>query len=911
MNHEFNRGLRAITAPIALALGLALTASAHAQATDGPAATMQAGAAAQIAVLQQIKTSKTAQQDKIGSRLYLALLKQRGDARLASLTEFQFLTTGKDGRTPVDILLSRKDGATALLQKLAALDAELLSSKEGAYRDGLISARLRLADLESLAAMSQISRIRESVGAVTHAINVSEGVQTHGADDALATYGATGAGVKLCALSDGVNSLATSIASGDLPAVDVLPGQAGDGDEGTAMLEILHDMAPSATLGFASAFNGEGQFAQNIRDLATDGCNVIVDDVIYYDESPFQDGPVAQAVNDVTAAGVLYFSSAGNENNKADGNSGTWEGDFHASAAVNPAPLTGIGPLHDFGDGGVSIPITDSGSASVLLWAESYDLSGGVASTDYDLYLLNSSMTSVVNASTDHQNGSGGDDIPYEYIGSGSSGQRLVVNRVAAGTTSSVPMFNLIVFRGQLTQSLATTGATRGHSAAAAAFSTAATPAGASWDGITPDGPNPGLFTSVNASESFTSDGPRRIILSPTGVELTPGNRTSTGGVLRQKPDITAADGVSTSAPGFDPFYGTSAAAPHAAAIAGLLKSELPALAPADIRNLLISTAIDIEVPGVDVSTGAGIVMPVPALQAGGAIPQPYLSAGSAKFTQVSGDGDAFIEPNETWSISVALTNIGGATAKNIKGTLSTVTPKAKITTAVSPYANLKATKTGKNTTPFVFKLPPSFPCGGTIAFSLSVSYNSGASPQSFPFSTETGGTGTAKNFVYSGSPVAIPDAGAAVTAPINVSGFSGTVSDVNLTIAGSSCNTDIGSTTVGIDHSFVGDLEISLIAPNGSSAKLIDNAGGSGNNFCQTVLDDQGGGPGIQSIVSSSAPFTGSFTPANPLAALNGSTGNGTWALQAKDTAGADTGSIRAFKIRLTGPKVCNVPTP
>ena len=81
----------------------------------------------------------------------------------------------------------------------------------------------------------------------------------------------TGVGVKLCALSDGVDSLDASEAAGELPDVDVLPGQAGDGDEGTAMLEILHDLAPGAELGFATAFTSDASFADNIRALRIGG----------------------------------------------------------------------------------------------------------------------------------------------------------------------------------------------------------------------------------------------------------------------------------------------------------------------------------------------------------------------------------------------------------------------------------------------------------------------------------------------------------------------------------------------------------------------------------------------------------------------------------------------------------------
>jgi hypothetical protein len=80
----------------------------------------------------------------------------------------------------------------------------------------------------------------------------------------------TGIGTKLCALSDGVNSLAASQTAGELPAVDVLPGQAGSGDEGTAMLQIMHDLAPGAELGFATAVISAAGFADNIRRLRRD-----------------------------------------------------------------------------------------------------------------------------------------------------------------------------------------------------------------------------------------------------------------------------------------------------------------------------------------------------------------------------------------------------------------------------------------------------------------------------------------------------------------------------------------------------------------------------------------------------------------------------------------------------------------
>src|SRR5262249_27542376 len=125
-----------------------------------------------------------------------------------------------------------------------------------------------------------------------------------------------------------------------------------------------------------------------------------------------------------------------------------------------------------------------------------------------------------------------------------------------------------------------------------------------------------------------------------------------------------------------------------------------------------------------------------------------------------------------------------------------------------------------------------------------------------------------------------------------------------------SACTTAIGATTVGLDHTFVGDLVITLTSPHGTTVTLInrltDGAGdNSGNNFCQTVLDD-GASASIQSQSTGAAPFTGTFTPANSLAAFNGENPNGTWTLAVQDRAFLDTGSVRAFSLI-----VASVPTP
>src|SRR5262249_37419340 len=141
-------------------------------------------------------------------------------------------------------------------------------------------------------------------------------------------------------------------------------------------------------------------------------------------------------------------------------------------------------------------------------------------------------------------------------------------------------------------------------------YSVAATPAQNPWGSITVRGPYPNAFNSSNEVELFSSDGPRRLFYTSDGVPFTPGNVSSTGGIVRQKPDLSAADGVSvTGVGGFgSPFYGTSAAAPHAGAIAALLKSAKANLTAAELRAALTRTAVDIMGVGEDRDSGAGIV---------------------------------------------------------------------------------------------------------------------------------------------------------------------------------------------------------------------------------------------------------------------------------------------------------------
>ena len=298
----------------------------------------------------------------------------------------------------------------------------------------------------------------------------SEADTTHRAAEARSFFGVTGAGVKVGVLSNGVASLASQQAAGELPAVTVLPGQAGSGDEGTAMLELVNDLAPGAQLFFATALPTQAAFATNILNLRAAGCDIIVDDVGYFREAVFADDNVAQAVNSVTASGGLYFSSAGNEGNKDDNTSGVWEGDFLDSGTGTAGTVTiAGGTFHNFGGGVTNDQLTagNGGGAPIgLFWSDPLGGSGN----DYDLYILDAGLTTVVNAATNVQDGN---DDPVELSTiSPAAGRRLLIFKKTAAALRAV---HLNTFRGRL--AINTTGQTHGHSAAADAYSVAATPA--------------------------------------------------------------------------------------------------------------------------------------------------------------------------------------------------------------------------------------------------------------------------------------------------------------------------------------------------------------------------------------------------------------------------------------------------
>ncbi|MHA3703992.1 S8 family serine peptidase [Jatrophihabitans sp. YIM 134969] len=918
------RSPRRITPLLATAAALAVVASALAAtpAAAAPAApgALPATAVAQIDALASAKAHRSPTDRKVSSQLLTAATQRAGKAPAAGVGSLATtVTLQPDGRTHVRVALAAGADRKAVAALVTARGGEV----RGVWSDS-VDADVPLSAVTTLAASTLVARIDPAdratladAGPAAHNplqariartaaptpgraddTTVSEGDTSLATALARSRYHVGGTGITVGVLSDGVSSLQRSIETGELPAdTTVLPGQQGQGDEGTAMLEIVHDVAPKAKLLFATAFESADGFAANIRALRAAGADIIVDDVIYYAESPFQDGPLAQAVSDVIADGAEYFSSAGNQGNLDDRTSGTWEGDFVSSGQSLPKY---VGKALDFAPGAVvqaSNPLSDfaAGTVTTLFWADPL----GRAKDDYDLYVLDATGR-VVAMSNDTQDG---DDDPFEALQVPyDSGLRLAVVKYAGADR----YLQVTTFGGQFTSAngltgYATAGAIRGHAAVPAAYAVAAAPAATALPfavapGVkNPTGPFPGSYTRTQKSEAFSSDGPRRVFFTPDGRALTPGNTTTTGGQVRQKPDITSADGTSSSIFGFDPFFGTSAAAPHAAALAALVLSGNPGLSPSGLRSALTSSAIDIEDKGWDRDTGYGIPTGTRTLATTGTTPQPLVQAGTPTVAP-AGTTPRYLEPGETSKVLVPLTNNGDGAAANVN--VAVTSTNSKVTPALVQVGSIPAGAT-KNAAVTV-TVPRTLQPGDPVAFAVTVRFTGSLSPTTHSATVAVGRPATTpQTFAYTGPVVPIPDGDpTGVSVPLVVSGVR-TISAITFSIDGTDCSTDAGA---GIQHTAVYDLVARLTGPDGRSVSLFNRmAGFHGHNFCQTVLDDSAP-TSIQNEPDFDAPFTGRYQPDEPLKPFLGTNGDGTWTFTVHDDAAGDTGVLHAVSLHLSG---------
>src|SRR5215470_4137200 len=337
-------GLRPTPAIIlAVAVALLLSASARARPAAEPS-------------LEVVSSHLRAARDLARQRMPLAFI-----------AEADPLVRLRGGRLEIEISFSTL--APSVVDAISALGVLI---EHVSYRYGRVLAQADTTQLAALAGLPGVTAIHPLYGAQRSAGAVpGQGDAGMHADVARARFGVDGTGVRVGILSDSFHERIGGVIDGsgctrrlagsssqftaDLPpAVFVLDdGPPGSSDEGAALAEIVHDIAPGADLLFASAYPDEATFAEAIDKLVGCGADVLVDDVLFFAEPMFQDGMIAQAAQAAVDGGAEFFSATGNQggtgvdqvyrdavpdqNGHADPPTGN---DFHDFGGQRFAPIT-------------------------------------------------------------------------------------------------------------------------------------------------------------------------------------------------------------------------------------------------------------------------------------------------------------------------------------------------------------------------------------------------------------------------------------------------------------------------------------------------------------------------------------------------------------------------------------------
>jgi hypothetical protein len=435
---------------------------------------------------------------------------------------------------------------------------------------------------------------RNSVGGAA-----TEGDAILRADVARSAFGVSGAGVKVGVISDGVDFLGASQASGDLPFVEVL--RAGSGNEGTAMLEIVHDLAPGAALAYWGPATS-AEMVEGINTFRDVGARIVVDDLSFFGEPKFQDGMIAQTAQAFAQNGRAYVTSAGNHAQRH----------YRAAYARQPAsfPSSDYPAVHNYNPGGEDIgndiTVPNGCSLTVILqWNNAW----GASADDFDLYIVRSDFV-ILGAAEGAQSGT---QNPIEFASwtNDTGGSVTVFIAVAEFALSSSPGSLVLDYFVRSNCSLPLQYATAeqslvGNNAAPGIFSVAALGA-----------------SSPTTAESYSSRGAHDIYFPAFE--------------SRPVPNVSAIDCVQTRTGQLghfsNPFCGTSAAAPHVAAILALLAEASPALDSQQVRDLVMGTSLDLGGPGFDLTYGAGRVDAASAIEFSPFPPFAFIEANGGSFS--------------------------------------------------------------------------------------------------------------------------------------------------------------------------------------------------------------------------------------------------------------------------------------
>jgi len=611
---------------------------------------------------------KSALMSKAGSSLARVVSEYRTYVNQGKKTAFapsNRLVQYHAGKVVIDARAT--DDGGVLLQ-----DMKQLGMANGVRYGNVVSGLLPIALVEKAAALTSLRSISASPAPIRNVGSVtSQGDLALRAVNARTAHSVDGSGVTVGVLSDSYDTLggaAVDIMTGDLPetGVQVLDGESALCgslvyciDEGRAMLQIVHDIAPGAGLLFRTGMGGKADYANGIIALAAAGADVIVDDLMYVNEPMFQDGVVAQAVDTAVAGGASYFSAAGNSGDES------YEAAFVDSGVIfciefflpigDCDPMfERVGRMHDFDPGpdvdlyqSVTVPV-DGVLTIAMQWDAPF---GGVGpDNDHDIVLVDETggIYFEISANDNIVTGEGWEVLQFqnaEVLGYGTSFNIIITYDDVDSNAPPANLLKTVVFGSGNTLNEHTTdsGTLFGHANAAGATAVGAA--------FYLDTPEYGMAPPV--LEPYSSTGGTPILFASNGTPLATPD-------VRSKPEITAVDGVNTTFffndshgnDGIDDFFGTSAAAPHAAGVAALMLEAQPGSTSQQIRSALETTAINMNTDGFDHASGYGLIQADAAIAAllvtgGNTPPTANFVAVSTDldvdFTDASGDSDGSV----------------------------------------------------------------------------------------------------------------------------------------------------------------------------------------------------------------------------------------------------------------------------
>lgn len=262
--------------------------------------------------------------------------------------------------------------------------------------------------------------------------------------------------------------------------------------------------------------------------------------------------------------------------------------------------------------------------------------------------------------------------------------------------------------------------------------------------------------------------------------------------------------------------------------------------------------------------------------------PAALLTVSNSAWEEVSGNANGFIDPGETIGLTVELENQGNLSANQVIGRLESSDPAVTILKGESAFSSIAPGETRSSTETFLIKVEESAACNHKVPISLQLSYDALEAAASIPE-------------LYIGQPT--PHSYNASSLPVNIPDYdqgAGEV-DIDIPISDSYKIADV-DVVVNIEHTWTGDLSLSLTSPQGETADLSSGNGRSGDNYTDTIFDDQA----ETSITAGIAPFTGQYKPESPLAVFNDQEAAGTWKLNVKDGASHDTGQVNSVEIMI-----------